>query len=172
MARGSDGNPANPLNALREELAETRRQLVASQEQVQELRRRNHRLTEELRLEKEEDKGEAVATIRRLRKQLVGMQSMKYAYLVFWKKRPNVPGGGAHQLIDDIYGLIAKEGSVRGVWAGHPSKETGIGEVAMLMLFDDVEGFKQYQNDPSTKVFHNRHGRGWEIVKTIDLMVK
>lgn len=172
----------NPLviNALRQELQESReklertqQQLVLQGDQLRDARRQVATLTEELRLEKQDDRGEVATTIRRLRKQLASLQSIKYAHYSVWRRRPFVPNAAVNGFLDDVYGMLAKEGSVRGVWAGGTSvPETAGGEMVLLVLFDDREGHKQYMEDAATRRFTEKHGRRWEMVKALDLIVK
>jgi len=42
----------------------------------------------------------------------------------------------------------------------------------LLLLFDDREGHKQYQEDPATRRFSEKHGRRWEMVKALDVLVR
>ena len=68
------------LQESREKLERTQQQLVLQGDQLRDARRQVASLTEELRLDKQDDRGEVATTVRRLRKQLVAMQSIKYAH--------------------------------------------------------------------------------------------
>ena len=161
------------LQESRERLERTQQQLVLQGDQLRDARRQVASLTEELRLDKQDDRGEVATTIRRLRKQLVAMQSIKYAHYSVWKRKPFAPNAAVNAFLDDVYGTIAKEGSVRGVWAGGTSvPDAAGGEIALLLLFDDRDGHKQYQEDPATRQFSEKHGRRWEMVKALDVLVR
>lgn len=161
------------LQESREKLERTQQQFVQQGDQLRDARRQVASLTEELRLDKQDDRGEVATTIRRLRKQLVAMQSIKYAHYSVWRRKPLAPNAAVNAFIDDVYGMLAKEGSVRGVWAGGTSvPDTAGGEIALLLLFDDREGHKQYQEDAVTRQFSEKHGRRWEMVKALDVLVR
>lgn len=165
--------------AMRQELQETRakldqaqQQLVSHHDQLREARRQLAGLTEELRLEKQDDRGEA-GTVRRLRKQLVTMQGIKYAHYSVWRRRPFVPATAANAFLDDVYRLLAPQSAPRGVWAGGTSVPNDAGgELTLLMIFDDREGHKKYMEDPATRRFLEKHGQRWEMVKALDVLVR
>jgi len=160
------------LQAVKQELAASQQQQRTQAEQLREANRQVTALSEELRTEKRGDRGFAGATIRQLRKQLAALQGVKYAHYAVWKRKPFVRPDAENAFVQDIYGVIAKEGSVRGVWVGGTSVPDAGGELAVLMLFDDREGHKAYTEDPATRQFSEKHGRTWQMVRALDVIVR
>lgn len=117
--------------------------------------------------------GQLHQELRQAKAQLAAFQNAKYAHYSVWRRRPFVPQQAANAFVEDVYGALAKEGSVRGAWAGPTSvpNEAG-GEMALLLLFEDREGHKQYMDDPTTKRFLDRHGRRWDMVRALDVVAK
>ncbi len=117
--------------------------------------------------------GQLQQELQTVKAQLAAFQNAKYAHYSVWKRRPFVPQRAADAFADDVYGALAKEGSVRGAWVGPTSvPETAGGEIALLLLFDDRDGHKQYLEDATTKRFSEKHGRRWEMVKALDVLAK
>ena len=163
----------NPqVAALQRELQAVKRELTVSQQQLREANRQVLALSAELRQERTDNRDNAGGTVRQLRKQLAALQGIKYAHYSVWKRKPFVRPDAANAFAQDIYGVIAKEASVRGVWVGGTSVPDAGGELAVLMLFDDREGHKAYMDDPATRQFSDKHGLRWQMVRALDVIVR
>ena len=111
--------------------------------------------------------------LQAVKQQLAAMQSAKYVHYSAWKRKPFAPQRAADAFANDAYELLAKSGSVRGVWAGPTSvPDQAGGEMALVVLFDDREAHKLYLEDPLTRRFTEKHGRRWEMVKALDVVAK
>lgn len=111
--------------------------------------------------------------LARTQQQLTQMQATKYAHYSVWRRKPGVPQAAVDRFIEDVYGILARVGSVRGAWVGPTSvPEAAGGEIAVLLIFDDREGHKMYQEDFSTRRFFDRHARRWDQVKALDVVAR
>jgi hypothetical protein len=85
-----------------------------------------------------------------------------YVHTVIIRLKKGAPAAEADAIIADARKLLAKIGTVRGLWAGRPSDMAGPRvaqpfDVGLLVLFDNADGLKKYLNDPRHKKFVEKH---------------
>jgi hypothetical protein len=85
-----------------------------------------------------------------------------FVHAVIFHLKKDAPAGEADAVIADSHKLLAKIGSVRGLWVGRPSdkgtpKIAKKFDVGLLVLFDDAEGLQKYIVDPLHVEFVKKH---------------
>jgi hypothetical protein len=85
-----------------------------------------------------------------------------YVHTVIIRLKKGAPAAEADAIIADARKLLAKIGTVRGLWAGRPSdmatpRAAQPFDVGLLVLFDNADGLKKYIDDPLHKKFVEKH---------------
>jgi hypothetical protein len=86
-----------------------------------------------------------------------------YVHTVIFNVKKDAPAGKVDDLIADAHKLLAKIPSVRGIRAGKPAEKSTPGlsakdyHVGLLVLFDDYDGLKAYDEHPLHKEYVQKH---------------
>src|SRR5262249_18823862 len=125
-------------------------------------------------------KGDAAdaKSIKGLQTTIDGYRNAGLVHVVILKLKSDSPTSEVQSLIDETYSQLAKIKTVRAVWAGKPSAN-GTPDVAatdytvaLVFLFDDSSGLKQYLDDPVHTKFADKHLKKWETPVVYDLEPK
>jgi hypothetical protein len=94
-----------------------------------------------------------------------------YAHVVIFRMKEDAPKDAVEKAIADCRELLAKVPSVRSVRAGRPA-DKGTPDVpkaqydfALLVLFEDGDGLREYINHPLHLKFVRKHGPNFNMEK-------
>lgn len=163
--------------ALRQELAQANKAIAALKQDVNQLQAVNKKLQADLKKSAKDDRKDD-KSIRDLNAAIDAFRGAGLVHVVVLKLKPDSPASEAQSVIDETYSQLAKIKTVRAVWAGRPSAKatpefaTTDYTVALLFLFDDSSGLRQYHDDPVHTKFMDRHLKKWETPIVYDFEPK
>jgi hypothetical protein len=105
-----------------------------------------------------------------------GAGQPNYVHTVIFYLKKDAPAGAADGLIADAHKLLAKVPSVKVIRAGKPAEKATPNlavkdyHVALLVLFDDYDGLKAYDEHPLHKEYVQKHIPHMERVVVYDFV--
>ena len=158
--------------AMQQKIVLLEQQNAALRQQVNQLQAENKQLKAAAEKTTKDDK------TKDLQSTLDGFKNAGLVHVVVLKLKSDSSDSEPQSVIDDTYSQLSKIKSVRGVWAGKPSSK-GTPDVAkddytvaLLFLFDDSSGLKQYLDDPAHTKFADKHLKKWEAPIVYDFEPK
>lgn len=103
-----------------------------------------------------------------------GAKDAPYVHTVVFYMKKDAPEGALAAAIADTHALLTQIPSVRGLRAGKPAKMSTPDfavkdySFALLVLFDDFAGLKEYLDHPKHTEYVNRHVKSFEKVIVYD----
>jgi hypothetical protein len=119
------------------------------------------------------DAATSAANAKTLQSTIDSYRNAGLVHVVILTVKSDSPDGEAQSVIDDANSQLAKIKGVRGLWAGKPSAN-GISTantdytVALVLLFDDSTGLKNYFTDPVHTKFVDKHMKLWQTPLVFD----
>ena len=102
----------------------------------------------------------------------------KYVHAVFFTAKPDTPAGEIDALIQDGHDLLAKIPCVRRLQTGRrdPAAVREFNDkeytVGLLVLFDDKQGYDEYEAHPLHQQYVEKHKPHWADVRVCDFVAK
>jgi hypothetical protein len=165
------------LKAAQAELQKAEKQIAALNAQLADSKAANAALEAAAKRLAGDDRADD-KTIKTLRAALDGYRNAGVVHFVVLKLKKDSPASEAQSVIDDTYKDLSKIKTVRGVWAGRPSKQGSPDflftdyTVALAFVFDDPAGLKKYLEDPIHVKFVEKHIKLWETPVVYDVEPK
>jgi stress responsive alpha/beta barrel protein len=96
--------------------------------------------------------------------------STPYVHTVIFYLKADAPAGTADEILADCHEMLSKIPTVRLLKAGRTAEDVSPPTkkdfaVGLLVLFDDVEGFKAYAKHPQHLKFVSKHGKNLDVSK-------
>lgn len=157
---------AKDIRALKQDLAEAQQKLKEKDTLIATLRKSGGKGTTEL-----------TKQMSSLQSQVAKLEQMKnanYVHVVLYKFKSDAPASESRVVLEDVTRLLARIPSVRGIWAGKPAFEATPDvaikdyDVALLVLFENVDGLKLYLDDPLYKKFLTAHEKYFDKPRVYD----